>query len=122
MILAVLPLIIFLFWYAFHHFSDDTSAIESFHSVESIAVEGRQEPEIMRKSERIRCRCGVALIEFDFYLHRSFRSTVDSRQLNVHFTEGPTKSIQNGADDSYSLPRREKLVNVSTVALTISLC
>lgn len=50
----VAPLIVFLIWYALHRFSDDASAIESFHSVESIPNEadGKEETEVAKKSEK----------------------------------------------------------------------
>jgi hypothetical protein len=49
MIFLVVSLIIFLLWYSFGRFSDDTSAIESFHSVESNDAEVQEE--VARKSE-----------------------------------------------------------------------
>lgn len=36
-LLFLAPLIVFIFWYALHRYSDDVSAIESFRSVESVS-------------------------------------------------------------------------------------
>lgn len=51
MIYFIIPLIFFLFWLALGHSSDDASAIESFHSVDS-DDDDRQEvqEEVVRKS------------------------------------------------------------------------
>lgn len=35
-LLYLAPLIVFIFWYTLHRFSDDVSAIESFRSTESV--------------------------------------------------------------------------------------
>lgn len=48
----VLPLIIFVFWYVLHHFSDDVSAIESFHSAESIDDESEKKEAVRRSRKR----------------------------------------------------------------------
>lgn len=46
------PLIVFIFWYALHRFSDDVSAIESFRSVESVGDDiDKQEEATVRKSK-----------------------------------------------------------------------
>lgn len=47
----VVTVVLVLTWYALNHFSDDTSAIESMHSAESLN-EDEEKQEIVRKSEK----------------------------------------------------------------------
>lgn len=47
----IAPLIVFLFWYAIHLYSDDASAIESIHSSEGDNRDASQKQEAERKSK-----------------------------------------------------------------------
>lgn len=51
-LLYLAPLIIFIFWYTLHRFSDDVSAIESFRSAESVNDDSGDDTEMQETFER----------------------------------------------------------------------
>lgn len=52
MFLAVIPVILFFVLYVYRHFSDETSAIETFHDEDGRGDE-KEEEIVQRKSEKI---------------------------------------------------------------------
>lgn len=111
MIFFVLSLIIFILWFSLGRYSDDVSAIDSFHSAESVSNAMEQQEEVSRKSKQRQCTC-ECWITFFLVLSRAWRSTITSSQLNIHFTEEPTESVQNRASSFHPVSIQWKYVNI----------
>lgn len=102
LIFGVIPVIFFIILYVYRHFSDETSAIEAFQDEHGRGDENKEEF-VQRKSEKIETKHDLK--GYFLTIAATFRtSTINSHQLNLHFTEGSAESVQDSAGFIDSFP------------------